>query len=298
MDEVVAEPLDDELLEILKEICKSYQSFLRAFVKSLAKQRSEGRLEKNLERAGILGAWLVYLLHLGYDVGFISLAIIREGLDRQLLVMRRQAFEYAVKAEYFLVHPEKAQQQYDALPLKMRQIFERIHAQRDAEPPPEFLESMAQYADKLPAGAGPKYGEVDMIAMLKELYPDDHLMSYAKNYMVPSAIIHGSWVGHLDVERRLPDEKTWFSHFSLLSNRNENVVAIAGSLIRLLVLTGDRFELRGGHWVSLIGRLNACIQRLYPGSGVTDLPVNVMALQSAEAQADRIKSGRENEAPA
>jgi hypothetical protein len=278
-DELHAEPLDEELYALLKETCKSYQSFERALVRSLAAQKDK---RKNLEdRQHITRNWLLYLFLLGYDVGFVSLAIIREGLDRQLLTMKRQAFEYSIKAHYLMRYPEKAEQQYSALPLKMQNLLERLSAQDSRFGAHEVRKTLEEALQKLPPDAGPRYGEVSVFDMVKDLYPDIHASVYINNYMLPSAIIHGSQVGRLDALKNLPSGKVWMSHFSLNSTRTQNVHVITGSLVRILLITGDRFNLVGGHWVDLVEQLNRIGERLHPGSGILDLPIDGAKLYQA-----------------
>jgi hypothetical protein len=282
MIDTSAEPLDEELFAVLEETCKSYQSFLRSLGKQLATKRAEGSLESWIG-PGVVGYWLTYLLLLSYDVGFITLAILREGIDRQLLTMKRQAFEYAVRALYLVKFPEKAQQQYDALPLKMRQYIEKLDAKEAYESFAEVMQAAEEAASRLPSGAGPTYGEVSLYDMLVAIYPDDYKTAYMREFWWPSAIMHGHQIGMLDALARYGDGKIWLSHNSMTSTRTGNTAVITQSLLHVLLLTGDRFELRGTHWVSLVDNLNAVIRRLNPESKTLDLPLDSDALRKAAA---------------
>jgi hypothetical protein len=147
--------LDDELLAILRESCKSYKSFFKALVDWLAKLRESDGLGE-LMREGVVGYWLIYLLLLSYDVGFISLAILHEGLDRQLLLMKRQVFEYATKAEYLARFPHRAQQQYDAMPLKMKEFLGRMGVLEADEAARDYMQAVIDLAG-LPPQASPNH---------------------------------------------------------------------------------------------------------------------------------------------
>ncbi len=278
----VVEPVDPEIVSILEETCKSYQSFLRAFVKWLAEKRAEGSLQ-SWEGPGVVGWWLTYLLLLSYDVAFVTVAILREGIDRQLLVMKRQALEYVVRALYLVRHPEKAQQQYDALPLKLRTYFEKMDPAESGEAYAAALEMAERAASALPPGAGPTYGETSMFDMLVDLYPDDYRAIYAREYWWPSAIMHGQQVGMLDALLRYGDGKVWMSHNSMTSTRTGNVVNITQSVLQVLLLTGDTFQLRGTHWVALVERFNSFVRRSSPDSKIFDLPLDGNALRAAAA---------------
>lgn len=267
-------PLDGDLLDILREVCKSYQTFLRAFAK-----RTRNEATDSDPRA----QWLLYLLILSYDIGFVSLAIIKEGLDRQLLTMKRQAFEYAVKAQYLFKFPEKALQQYQALPLKQRELLERMGLdEAGSEAAAMLAEEEARLKALLPE-IQPKYGEVSMFDMLRAIDPSDYGRAYAHGYWLPSATIHGFQLGMLDALRRLPEGKLWLSNHSMLSTRNQNVCTITDSLIRVLVLTGHQFKLYGTHWVDLIARFNRKVVEFDPNSTTIDIPMDASALKAAAA---------------
>ena len=273
-------PIDDELHGVLEETCKSYQSFLRAFVRHLAAKRAAGDLE-SWTRPGVVGHWLIYLLMLSYDVGFITLAILREGIDRQLLAMKRQAFEYSIKALYLVRFPEKAQQQYDALPLKMRLFLEKLGPADSMESSQAVIEMAEEAASRLPPNAPPEYGEVSVYDMVMALFPDNYKSAYMHNFWWPSAIMHGHQIGMLDALTRYGDGKVWLSHNSMTSTRTANVFVITQSLLHVLLLAGDRFELRGTHWVSLIERFNAIARRMDPDSKIFDLPIDGNAVRAA-----------------
>jgi len=225
--------------------------------------------------------WLLYLLLLGYDVGFITLAIIRENLDRQLLTMRRQAFEYAVRAQYLIRYPEQAEQQYKALPLKLQDFLKKLSSQDARFAEHEVREFLNKEIENLPSDAGIKYGEVSMFDMVKALYPREYQSFYLNNYAFPSAVIHGSRVGMLDALRRLDDGRLWMSHHSLTTKRTQNVMVITDSLIRILLITGDRFGLRGTHWLKLVAASNHIVQRVTGNTKVLDLPVDTERLLEA-----------------
>ncbi len=249
-------------------------------MKHLAAKRSASDLE-SWTQPGVVGYWLIYLLLLSYDVGFVSLAILREGIDRQLLAMKRQSFEYSTRAFYLVTYPEKAQQQYDALPLKMRLFLEKLDPSESLESYAFIMQMAEEAVGRLPAGAGPKYGEVTLFDMLMKIYPDDYKSAYMQNYWWPSAVMHGHQIGMLDALARFGDGKIWFSHDSMTSTRTRNVLVITQSLLNVLLLTGDRFDLRGAHWVPLVERFNAIVRRFHPDSKIVDLPLNGDALRKA-----------------
>jgi hypothetical protein len=265
-------PLDEELLALLKETCKSYKTFIRDLIPYLAKERENGNIEK--WENPVLNHWMIYFLILGYDVGFVSLAILREGLDRQLLTMKRQAFEYAVRGQYYIEHPDKADQQRQALPLKLRQFMEKLTLTDVVAASKELTETFEDAVKHLPPGSGPKYGEVSMFDMVKAIYPDGYGAAYVNGYMIPSGIMHGLQTGMLDAMTDLGEGKMWMSHFSLTTTRDDNVLLITGSLIRLLLMTGDRLHFIGTHWVKLAARFDAILVRLGRSAGVAELPIN------------------------
>lgn len=176
-----AEPLDEALLESLREVCQSYQSFLRAFSERTRNQQTDEHP---------IALWLLHLLILSYDVGFVGLAIIREGIDRQLLTMKRQAFEYAVKAQYLVMFPERALQQYQSLPLKQKEYLIRLgFDEANSEAASMLAEEERRLRSLLP-NVQPTYGEVSMFDMLCALDPKGCSGRYAKHHWFPSAIMH------------------------------------------------------------------------------------------------------------
>jgi hypothetical protein len=198
-----------------------------------------------------------------------------------LLVMKRQAVEFATRAEYAVLHPDKARQQIDALPLKEREFLERFGITEANEATADLLASIQEAAADLPAGAGVTYGEVNTHDMLRALHPTDFARQYALDYWVPSAIVHGFQFGMLDTLRRLPNGRLWMSHNSIITDRNQNLLQITGAVMRVLILTGNCFRLYGTHWTQLAEKYNAIVQRFSPDSEVHNLPINASAMRAA-----------------
>ncbi len=259
-------------MHLLTRTSRSYKTFLRDFA---LRQRNKETDDHPI------ALWLLYLLVLSYDVAFVAQAILRESIDRQLITMKRLAFEYATKAEYLFRFPDKALQQYHSVPLKQSDFLRRLgYDEANSAAAKALADEIARLKQSIP-DVHAAYGEVSMFDMLLALDKEHADERYARHHWLPSTTMHGLQLGMMDVMRRDPDGKLWLSTNSLLTTRDQNIAVIVESLIRVLVLTGERFKLRGTHWITLIDHYNQVVRRLRVAPPFRELPFDVSDLVEA-----------------